>query len=467
MQKTVLLKRLSLIALAIVSLYAAVSVVHDAVFEISAPWLTAPNIVAYSREYITQMDPIDMGFLVPGIKSKPTFLSTFGWWHETWAGTVPFWRPLTSQFFWLEYHFFGFDHLDKWQWVGIASHFVAVLLLALLALRLFENKWIAPVAVLFFAGSEKLWPADLLAPLYGVRQIPANIALDSWKNQPELWTAACTFGAILAAISGRWAAAMACTAAAICFKESGWYLYLIVPLALWGVGKLGQVPRRVVIATIAMAVVFILLRASAGWTVFYGYHTGPETSGLTRYFTAVEGFWVGLLRSPSAATAIMAGCLFALMILRRPGEIARLILAAVVILACIFLNARLQLTTPDAAVAQYMEWDLELGNLVLSLLWLGAAWVLLTSPTYRRMGLAVVGMVLVSGISMGAAVQITRHVLYPTYAFQSLLMAMVLAACAERAAGLWKDRQANGSRSHTEATPSRAVAAEATGSRSG
>lgn len=438
MRASTVVKKIPLIALAVFSLYSVVSVVYNTIFRVSARWLQAPDIVAYSRLYITRIDPIDMTLLVRGIRSKPTFLSTFAWWHQDWAGIVPFWRPLTSQFFWLEYRFFGFDHLDKWQWVGIASHLLMVALLALYALRVGPNRWIAPLAVLFFAGSETLGPADWLLPLMGARVTPCDIALDSWKNQPEAWVGICTIGAILAALSGRWARSLACAAAGISFKESGWYIFLLVPIALWGAGRLKTIPLKVYAAGALVAAAFILLRASAGPAVFRGYHQYTEHSGLARYLIAAQGFYVALLRSPSAASAIVAACLLALLLWSRASDWLRLGLGIASIAACVLLDAKLQLTTPAAAAAQYLEWDLELGNAVLAFFWLALAWVLLTSPTYRRIGVALVGMVLVSAISMALASQVVRHVLYIEHAFQSLLMAVVAAAAAERAAFWWK-----------------------------
>lgn len=441
-------KKASTITLAVVSLYCAASAACHAIFGISARWLQAPDIVAYSREYIARVDPIDMSFLVRGISSKPTFLSTFAWWHQDWAGIVPFWRPLTSQIFWLEYRFFGFDHLDKWQWVSIASHFLVIALLALYGLRLGPNRWIAPLAVLFFAGDQNIWPADWLRPLLVGRSTPADIALDSWKNQPEIWVAACTLGAILSALSGRWALSLACAAIGICFKESGWYVFVIVPVALWGAGRMKTIPPKVLAAGSILAIALILFRASAGWAVFRGYHQYAEHTGIARYLVAVGGFYLGLLLSPSAASAILAACLFALALWRRLNDWLRLAMAFAAVTLCVLLDAILQLTSPIAAMVQYLEWDMELGNTVLAFLWIGMAWMLLTSANYRRIGVALVGMILISGASMGLASQVVRHVLYLTYAFQSLLMAVIVAAIAERLA-LWQSSRAKISESPT------------------
>jgi hypothetical protein len=163
----------------------------------------------------------------------------------------------------------------------------------------------------------------------------------------------------------------------------------------------------------------------------------------------VQGFYFGLVRSPSAASAILAACLLALILWRRGGDWIRLALGAASVVICVSIDARLQLTSAIAAMAQYTEWDLELGNTVLGLVWLALAWALLTSRTYRRIGMALVGLILVSAISMALASQVVRHVMYLTYAFQGLLMAVVAAAVVERAQTWWNYRRTRAASAHS------------------
>jgi hypothetical protein len=412
------------------ALYVAASVVYNAVFEVSAKWFHQADIVAYSRYYIQQGDAIDMGLLVKGISAKPTFLSTFGWWHETWAGIVPFWRPLTSQFFWLENHFFGFDRLDRWQWVGIFSHFVFVALLAAFTYRLTQRGWIAALAALCFAGAQAWFPMNVVYLATG-QSVPGDIALDSWKNQPEMWAGSCTLAALLLALNGKWAWSLVCVGIGVCFKESGWFAFPMIPLALWAEGRARQIPRRVIYAAAATAVVLIVLRACAGWSVFYGYHLGAEHSGLRRYVLAVEGYFLNTLFSPDAAAALAACMIFALCLWRRANFYLRLAIGIAGMAGCLFVDSRIQETAFDGAAAQFLEFDLELGKLIGCLLFLIAAYALIIDGRYRKQAFSLLPMILISGAGMAAALQVTLHALYLTFALNSVLLAMGIAAVAQ------------------------------------
>lgn len=173
-----------------------------------------------------QTTDIDTGLIHDGLVQAPHFVDTLQWWVGRWVGEVPFYRPLTSYVFWIEWKLFG----DQEWWYAIptfGAHVLATLLAAALAYRLAERwrvAWPALVAVsmaAIFTGITRDYRMNVVAMVAG-----------QWKNQPDSLAASFCFLSLLAYLRGQdrgraWpGAATAYYLAACCFKE------IAVPLPL-------------------------------------------------------------------------------------------------------------------------------------------------------------------------------------------------------------------------------------------
>lgn len=173
---------------------------------------------------------LDTGLIHAGLLRAPGFAQTLRWWTGPWvAGSyVPFYRPLSSCVFWLEWKVLG-DREDLYLVPAIAAHVVGSSLFAFLAYRL---------AVLYrlarplLAGCAAAWCfAGTPCPIVTRQAVAATAAL-LWKNQPDTLAAACCLLALLAYLRAQagsrraLAAAAAAYLAGCCFKE------IAIPLPL-------------------------------------------------------------------------------------------------------------------------------------------------------------------------------------------------------------------------------------------
>ena len=68
---------------------------------------------------------IDTMLIHGGVVAAPSLRDTLRWWHGTWAGQVPFFRPLSSYAFWLDWKLFG-SREPRYLLLSIVLHLIAV-----------------------------------------------------------------------------------------------------------------------------------------------------------------------------------------------------------------------------------------------------------------------------------------------------------------------------------------------------
>ena len=180
---------------------------------------------------------LDTALIHHGLAAAPGFLDTFRWWVGPWAGTVPFYRPLASYLFWVEWRLFG-DREWLYGFPTGAAHVAATVLFAVLAYRLAQRwkvSWPAVVGLLAGCGFTGV----------GIfyREAVVDHVLRYWKNQPDSWAAICCFAALLVYLQARergtaipWAAAL-WYLAACCFKEAAVPLPLAALMLEFGAAK--------------------------------------------------------------------------------------------------------------------------------------------------------------------------------------------------------------------------------------
>ena len=215
-----------------------------------------------------------------GLDAKPDFGSTFAFWVGNWTqGAMgpptpfgPYYRPLTSQLWWLERKASG-GSLAFFLAVHLAWH-LAFCLALWAVLRMIWGGRLALLALAF-------WTLGL-ASFNGWSTLGG--ALQMWKDDPEMTVGLCALGAIFAlwrfaqTSDWRWVAlGVACFALGISFKESAYAIPFFVGLTLWQAGQLRR-HWRVVALFFGLAVVFFGYRT----LVLHGMGGGHGTNASWR-----------------------------------------------------------------------------------------------------------------------------------------------------------------------------------------
>lgn len=176
-----------------ITLYAVILVIAAL-----ALWLVTPESIGILRDWNTPHQPswfdngkpvvpgvvsydIDTWLIHNGLLAAPRFQDTFRWWVGTWAGQVPFYRPLSSMVFWAEWKLFG-DHELRYSLIAILLFLAATYQFSRLAADLFRHS--GHPSPLFATG------LSCLVFLFGLWLIPQQIAVNHdvfalWKNQPD------------------------------------------------------------------------------------------------------------------------------------------------------------------------------------------------------------------------------------------------------------------------------------------
>jgi hypothetical protein len=124
---------------------------------------------------------LDTWLIHGGLVAAPRFRDTFRWWVGTWAGQVPFYRPLSSLVFWCEWKQFG-DYEVRYGLVSILLYLAAAYQFTRLAADLFLRlRHPRPAAATLVAGLLFVHGLFLL-----VQQPDINSEVYTlWKNQPD------------------------------------------------------------------------------------------------------------------------------------------------------------------------------------------------------------------------------------------------------------------------------------------
>jgi len=245
---------------------------------------------------------VDTALLHGGLEAAPRLVDTLRWWIGPWVGIVPFYRPLTSYVFWLEWKAFG-DR--EWLYVlpAAAAHVAAVVLFAALLYALARRHrlgWAtgaALVGALLFSGLFSQERATLASKVFLL-----------WKNQPDSLASICCFAALLCYLRAqerkRTAPGAAAWYLAGCgFKEIAAPLPLTF-LALEAGALRGREERRLALRRLALiavaAVLYLAVRRLAIHGVGFTY--GSNGAWLQRTLgellgpfssTVVFGEWLG------------------------------------------------------------------------------------------------------------------------------------------------------------------------------
>ncbi|HLK58803.1 MAG TPA: hypothetical protein VKU00_19680 [Chthonomonadaceae bacterium] len=124
---------------------------------------------------------IDTWFIHGGLVKAPHFRDTWQWWVGTWVGQVPFYRPLTSMVFWVEWQLCG-DREPRYILFAMVLHLLVVAQFGRVSYALFRfwrcpyPQWAMLIAGLVFVDGLYCFPT---------RQLSNLMVFAFWKNQPD------------------------------------------------------------------------------------------------------------------------------------------------------------------------------------------------------------------------------------------------------------------------------------------
>lgn len=415
--------------LAIFSIYCSVAVLLDSLQRGYQFWWKYPisTRIALSR---AAAGDADLGqFILPGLRKIRGFSSTLQWWHGAWVGQVPFWRPLTSYLFWFEYKIFPYRY-DYWYDVTVVSHLIFCAILVLFVAKLSGRLSSGLLTVLVFSGASQLSPIGASwysFDLIGTgRHPPSSVALDLWKNQPEIWSSIFVVGALALLLYKKWGLSLVSACTAIAFKENGWLTFPLALLILWGTGNITKTPKYFYLAALCCFCVMMLIRLNCGRDVLFGYHYGHNTAWVHRYILAAMRPYPAAFYGRDISQPLLATGVFAAWKLYKIRPLYGWLMLIVGLGMAI--GAGMYVEHTDAITASVILFTLpdNLESAVAGLLWLLGFDILWNGKTPRLMILSLVGSVLVSTALIALAAQVQVHVLYLAFAFRSILFALTM-----------------------------------------
>jgi hypothetical protein len=285
-------------------------------------WLLDPPTLSVKAD-------LDCIWLMSGIEPTKTFQQTLRWWTGPWCyELVPYYRPMTSLLFWMEYQAFGPNGLRGFTLVHLLSHLTAVLLAARFLAALLDWQRAAIAMAIYTLGLTNLFA---LGCVQG--------ALPIWKDSCDIWCSICYLSSLSLLLAhyrrgggGYLAGSVLCFALALTFKEMAYTLPLAACLVAWHERRLtrsewGKLALFFGVAALMLAYRFWALEGA-------GYRQGTNGAWLSRTAITLGGpFGLILVHGdflPLSLLCAACGIGFAC-VRRQPPLAAALFLAAAIL----------------------------------------------------------------------------------------------------------------------------------------
>ncbi|MGO8673771.1 MAG: hypothetical protein ACLQVD_20730 [Capsulimonadaceae bacterium] len=402
-------------------------------------WNVASNQDILANAHPNVLLDMDIQLIAQSLATKPTFASTFTWWHSNWELVNPFWRPLTMQVFWMEKHCFTLQGFRWWQLVTGLMELISLALYAWFVRLLTRRTDMTCIAVLTFAGPRLGLPIDqFLSGLW--HTTPINVAT-AWKDQPDIFADTFLFASLICLLKKRYAPGLVFAFISVSFKESGWMVWFIALVLLAIRGELRALPRWVFVAAAIEIAALIALRYSAGPAVFRGADVGSNRHWFTRYVGGVGGDYAEAFRTLPFCFVLAHAIFLTTRLSQRFKDdgLRRRIISGVTLcagmIATLFVQARFLGAPLWICLASYTDpvaCGYYLYAVLSVLLILSATWAISSQESYRKLGGFALASALITGLPYAAATQVLEHALRQSYAFQSLLVAVAALALWDR-----------------------------------
>lgn len=235
-------------------------------------------------------DPTDSQHIIDGALAHPHLLDTHDWWHGKWiaGNTNAYYRPVTSQLFWLEYKLFGAQGMTGFTVVHCLSHLAAMLLLYGFVCELAGRRLAVATTCLFGLGAT------------AVLSLPDTAAaIAHWVCDEDIWMAGFYVLALWV-----WLRCLRTEKKKYLFwtllfyyltigsKEMGYTFPVVAAILLWKEGKLWQWSKLIPLG--ALAILLLLLR----WPFLGGLGTRDGSNG---------SWWIRGLTNEFGITARIIG----------------------------------------------------------------------------------------------------------------------------------------------------------------
>lgn len=245
---------------------------------------------------------IDTRLIHSGFLQTPTWKDTLRWWTGTWVGQVPFYRPLTSYVFYVQWRLWG-NYEHRYHFVANVTHLFAVVAFSCLTLVLMRHFHVPyPPFATLLAGILFTFGFDLL-----LDQIPiVSEVFALWKNQPDSLALLFFSLTLIAYIrlregaSGRLARAMPTVwyILSCMTKEAGVLQPLLLPLLEWDGLRAGGESRQAAVRRMTplfvVLMVYLPYRALCLKTAV-GYQYGSNDSWFQRMVMHLAGGFSGYI----------------------------------------------------------------------------------------------------------------------------------------------------------------------------
>jgi hypothetical protein len=355
-------------------------------------------------------------------------------WHGYYTIGTPFYRPLSLTALWLEYHFLGTSHYERWLAVSIVLQLLLCTLLGVFLLRLTGSWAMSMFSVLVFAGYRN-WPplGPALEYIHCVANSPSLVAATEWKNQPTQLCDCATLLALIFAQNRRWIAALFVSVIAVLFKEAGWIVYALTAVFLLGTGQIRFVPKWVYPAVIVSMAVPMVARYSSGMGLIGGLRIGSNHNWLVRYALSTGGAYVvsWMLRTwPAALFATLAYIIYRA---EGIGPIVRLLLSLVAAMIATVAESHVEGIPLSVAFVVLFDPQLWFGCIAGCIVFMAASEITMRNTILRKPACVLTVLMLISALPYVGATQVSSHALELCYVFQSSLVGLAIVAMIEAA----------------------------------
>jgi hypothetical protein len=384
-------------------------------------------------------DNYDIPPLLLRARQCTSFIQTRSYWHEDYTPGIPFYRPLSLTWFWIEYHAFTPYHYNRWIAVSICLQLLFCTLFGLFLRKLSGSTSAALFTLCLFAGMRFGPISDFLECFRISEGVPGLVAVLAWKDQPTMLSDCALLSALIFTQREKWFAALFSAVVAVLFKEAGWITYALAFLMLAYQGKLSKVPKWVYVAAFIGIAIPMLARDLSGMGVIGGYRVGHNYSWRTRYMYAVAGTFFADAINGGWPAGLLGVTLYGICRLQRTRLILRVLAAAFAASVAIWLQSRLLHAPYVEGFAIMLDPSMELSYIILMFIFaVGAGLLVKERELIKAAGLLIIYS-FIAALCYVAALQVNIHALELCYVCQASVVGLAIAATF-RSASHWLAR---------------------------
>ncbi|MDR3708316.1 MAG: hypothetical protein P4L33_08440 [Capsulimonadaceae bacterium] len=405
------------------------------VYQAPINMITRSDASQFWANQVWNDDSHDSIHILHMVQNIHSFEEAQSFWDCTnYAGTQ-YWRPLTEITYWTQWDLYGF-HFERYGAVSVILYYLCTIALGWTIWSMSRRFDITLLTLFLFAGFRPFF--NLLYPTFDTpTSIPA-LSVMNWKDQPDLWTDIFVFLSIGFAFQKHWTFSLISAIVAVCFKETGWFAFMLIPGFYYSLGKWNEIPKYIKRRAICSTVLLILIRIHAHYwgngfhgTEFYEGHANP--TGFLRYIINSGGIIINNLFLRPGAVVLALGLIYSFWNQKQTKKIYPFIWKiALTILATIATQMIYFELSFLVALASLFDWS-TLGAYTMGcLLFFLSFACLCRNEKLHKMGFLAIGTALFCAIPYGLRPWNELHLLHQAYAWQAFFVSLLIVALIER-----------------------------------